>query len=63
MAWHEMRLAMAGFLFAFDLELCEESRKWVSLKMYALGVETPDVPNKSSHIEPQMLSQKPMSQD
>lgn len=41
MARHEMRLILAKLLFAFDLELCGESRDWVSQKTYALWEKKP----------------------
>ncbi len=29
MAFSEMKLVLAKFLYSFDLELCEESRGWM----------------------------------
>ncbi|KAK8088284.1 hypothetical protein PG997_003245 [Apiospora hydei] len=36
MAMHEMRLILARLIFAYDWQLCEESRGWLEQKAYAL---------------------------
>lgn len=41
MATHEMRLILATMLFTFDLELCNESEKWINQKSYALWIKDP----------------------
>ena len=30
LAYHEMRLVLASVLWAYDIELCDESKEWVA---------------------------------
>ncbi|KUI58549.1 Versicolorin B desaturase [Cytospora mali] len=41
MAWHEMRLVLGSLVSTFDIELCEESRRWMDQKVYALWEKRP----------------------
>lgn len=41
MAYHEMRLILTKLLFNFDIELCEESQKWIDQKIFILWDKTP----------------------
>lgn len=41
MAYHEMRLIMAGVLLNFDFKLCPESEDWDDQHVYALWEKKP----------------------
>jgi cytochrome P450 len=41
MAMHEMRLVLARLYYAFDLEVCEESLKWVEQRAFILWEKKP----------------------
>ncbi|KAM3420751.1 hypothetical protein BST61_g3999 [Cercospora zeina] len=41
MAYHEMRLVVAKLLFNFDLTMCEESRNWLSQKIFLTWQRAP----------------------
>ncbi|KAH9904941.1 cytochrome P450 [Xylariomycetidae sp. FL2044] len=41
MAMHEMRLILATLLYTFDLELCDESRRWSDQLSYSLWMKNP----------------------
>lgn len=41
MAWYEMRIIFATMIAKFDMELCEQSREWMPVKVYTLWEKKP----------------------